>query len=88
MTRTKFIVTSITNHINGIEINLGAVTTGELDKSFWRWTPSGSIKVNLTNDAPARDMFMVGKEYFVDFSSVDELKEMSLGKDTDGNNRV
>lgn len=72
-TRTKFIVTNINNYIGGLEITMGAVTTGEHDKSFWKYTPAGSIKVSLTNDASAAAMFEVGKQYHVDFSRVEEV---------------
>lgn len=70
-TRTKFIVTSINHYVGGREIKMGAVTTGEHDKSFWKWTPAGSITVQLSDDAPALGMFEVGKEYHVDFSKIE-----------------
>jgi hypothetical protein len=41
--------------------------TTEENKSFWKWTPSGKIELNVLN-TDAADQFEVGKEYYVDFT--------------------
>jgi hypothetical protein len=41
--------------------------TNEENKSFWKWTPSGKIELQVLN-TEAADQFEVGKEYYVDFT--------------------
>jgi hypothetical protein len=63
-TQLKFICVSKTIRGAGEsqtkEYEFTAVTTGEANKSFWKWTPSGSLKFQCVN--PAVD-FETGKEY-------------------------
>lgn len=37
------------------------------NKSFFRWTPSGNIRIGCVNEN-ANKQFEVGKQYYVDFS--------------------
>jgi hypothetical protein len=45
------------------------VGTTEENKTFWKWTPSGKIEMNVLNPEAA-NQFEVGKEYYVDFTPV------------------
>ncbi len=73
--RAKFTVQSKTQRDGGgettHEVELLPVTCGsEENESFYRWTPSGSIKLALASKATA-DALEVGKDYYVDFSPVE-----------------
>lgn len=69
-TRCKFTCVSKTTRGAGEnktnEYEFTPVTSGsDEDKSFWRWTPSGSLKFACLN--PNVD-FETGKTYYVDIS--------------------
>jgi hypothetical protein len=75
--RAKFRVESKTELVSGktldgtilkqTEVKLSPVTAGsEENKTFWRWTPSGSITLGVLNQAAA-DQFVLGREYYIDF---------------------
>jgi hypothetical protein len=70
--RAKFVCESVTNYEHSKTANLRAVygTTDE-NADFTKYTPSGSIDVNITNDAPADGVFVPGKNYYVDFTEVE-----------------
>jgi hypothetical protein len=74
--RAKFKVTAITEYEGDMKkVELQPVTTGsEENKTFWRYTPSG--KLEMTINGAAASMFVVGTEYYLDFSSANP-------KDTD-----
>jgi hypothetical protein len=65
---TKFKVGSTTNFgNNNVEANLSPVISGsEENKSFSLYTPSGAIKLHITNP-DAIDFFEPGAEYFAEF---------------------
>jgi hypothetical protein len=71
--RAKFKCCDISNSSsntdeNGKTVKLEPVIDGsEENKSFFRWTPSGSISMFCVN-TEANKQFEVGKEYFVDFT--------------------
>jgi hypothetical protein len=46
------------------EVEFEVVTSGPGNESWSRWTPSGSLKMSITNP-DAYDQFKVGEEYFV-----------------------
>ena len=49
-------------------IKLSPVVSGsEENKSFYKYTPSGTIDLQIVNDE-ATKQFEVGKEYYVDFT--------------------
>ena len=59
---------------DGNSVKLEAVTSGsEENKSFWKYTPSGSIQMFITNKK-AVELFVAEQEYYVDFSkaNIDE----------------
>lgn len=74
--RAKFRCLSITHFAdNGpdaqAEIRFHAVYgTGEENKSWSKWTPSGELKMMVTNPS-AIEAFELGKSYFLDFTPAD-----------------
>lgn len=70
--RAKFVCESITNYEGSKTAKLRAVYgTAEENADFTKYTPNGSIEINITNDAPADGVFVPGKSYFVDFTEVE-----------------
>ncbi len=79
--RAKFWVKSVKqNHLGGsgssdfhadVELSpcYGTYPGGDAEenKSFSKWTPSGEIKLSITNPA-AIDFFDLGKAYYIDFT--------------------
>jgi hypothetical protein len=56
---------------NGANINLQAVYDGSPEnKEFFKWTPSGSVGLNVVNPAAA-EQFIEGAEYYLDFTKVE-----------------
>lgn len=50
------------------QVRLEPVVGGSAENdSFFKYTPSGNIQIGTVNPAAA-EQFVVGKEYFVDFS--------------------
>jgi hypothetical protein len=43
---------------------------GEANKDWSKWTPSGELKMMVTNPA-AIEKFELGKEYYLDFTPAD-----------------
>lgn len=71
MVRAKFKVDSITLYAESRSVKMSPVTSGsEENKSFSKWTPSGSLEINISNP-DAYDKFEQGKEYYIDFSPAD-----------------
>lgn len=73
MVRAKFKVQAITHRSawgdgphDTDEVELVAVS-GEQNKSWSKWTPAGSIKLQINNPG-ALNQFKPGAFYFVDFS--------------------
>jgi hypothetical protein len=49
-------------------VKLEPVTSGSAEnESFYKWTPGGSISLSTVNVAAAQQ-FVVGQEYYVDFT--------------------
>ena len=66
--RAKFYVETVATHPTHTEVELRPVTSGsEENKSFSQYTPSGSLKLTITNP-DALGYFVAGKEYYIDFS--------------------
>lgn len=64
MVRAKFYVTSKENG----RIQMSPVVDGsEENKSFYKYTPAGSIDLQIVNDE-ATKQFEIGKYYYVDFT--------------------
>ncbi|WP_319532869.1 hypothetical protein [uncultured Cohaesibacter sp.] len=72
--RAKFVVTSITENETGSEdevsatIEMEAVTNGEGNESWSKWTPAGQLTMTVTNPAALAD-FAVGAACYLDFSA-------------------
>lgn len=76
--RAKFYVNQITHYMNGGSVTLQAVTgTSEENKTFWKYTPSGKIEMEIDNEV-ALNGFEVGKEYYIDFVPVEEKQNETL----------
>lgn len=66
--RAKFKCTEIMMNETGSQITLSPViATSPENEVFFKWTPSGSIKMGLINPETAKE-FVAGKEYYVDFT--------------------
>lgn len=72
MVRAKFKVSNITHHDGGsTSLEMFPVYSSDPNhenKSFSDATPSGNIKLSISQGRPAASMFEVGKEYYVDFT--------------------
>lgn len=56
----------------GYIIKLFPVASGSKEnEQFYKWTPAGSIDLNIVNEGAAV-AFEVGKEYYVDFIPADK----------------
>lgn len=76
--RAKFRVYGVTQRETGenaqFDVELVAVSSGsEENKQFWKWTPTGNIKLTTIN-AEAAKQLEPGKEFYVDFTPA-EAKE-------------
>ena len=73
--RAKFRVTGKSEFDgNGFEVKLSAVTTGsDENKSFFKWTPSAEIRLSTLN-VEAAEQYVVGAEYYVDFTRAEASK--------------
>ncbi|MFA6917001.1 MAG: hypothetical protein WC222_11430 [Parachlamydiales bacterium] len=72
--RAKFVCYGIKDNPSSESktVTFGAVTSGsEENKSFSKYTPSGSIDMVISYDTPASNAFEQGKEYYVDFTPVE-----------------
>lgn len=73
MVRAKFVVQSVTEFAPaGVKrsgsVVLTPVTSGsEENKTFWEYTPSGRLEMQITNGA-ALDQFKPGQQYYIDFT--------------------
>jgi hypothetical protein len=67
--RAKFKVESVTAFEGGnSKVTLRPVTSGsEENKTFYKWTPSGSIELSAINETAAAE-FTPGAEFYVDFT--------------------
>lgn len=66
--RAKFKVESKLIDVNGTTINLVPVIgPSEENKNFYKWTPSGNIKLTVVKDETAVQ-FIIGDDYYVDFT--------------------
>jgi len=71
-TRAKFYCCSVTLFSSdpgaGKAVKLQPVTSGsEENREFWKYTPSGSIELSISNPEAAK-IFEPGREYYVDFT--------------------
>lgn len=78
MVRAKFRCMSVSHAWNKqFTVDLQPVTSGkdEENKSFWRATPSGEIRLVYNGDTPP---FVVGEYYFVDMEEGDKSSRWRL----------
>ena len=72
--RAKFYVTSkIPGYNNATTVGLSAVYSSDPaseNKAFTDASPSGQISISIANDKPALEAFVMGAEYYVDFTPV------------------
>jgi len=55
---------SVHVEIRAVPVNSAS---GKENESWSKWTPSGELKLTITNP-PAADFFEIGREYYVDFT--------------------
>ncbi len=68
MIRAKFKVNSILQKVEGCEIEMFPVITGsEENKSFFKYTPAGQLKMSVVNIEVA-EQFKPGDEFYIDFT--------------------
>ena len=72
--KAKFSVTSLTDYGHNKEVNLQAIYSTDTAENadFTKYTPSGSIKMSMSNDVPATEFFKPGKKYYVYFEEAPE----------------
>ena len=75
--RAKFWVTGIEHHVRlapqevNATVKFAAVyNNAEENKSWSKWTPSGTMQMQITNPS-ALEQFELGKEYYIDFTKAD-----------------
>jgi len=68
MVRAKFVVSEVTQTVEGGKIKLMPVTSGSPENElFFKWTPFGSIDLG-TIKQDAIKQFEPGKEFYIDFT--------------------
>lgn len=78
-TRAKFMVLAIkkrANYPGAVELEMGAVYSTDPNhenKAFWEATPNADLKMFITNPKAA-EMFVLGEEYYVDFTPAPKSK--------------
>jgi len=71
--RAKFQCDSVTNFRTSQEVNLRAVNSKDGDNAdFSKYTPSGSLNIHISAEAPAFNAFTPGKCYYLDFMEAPE----------------
>lgn len=69
MVRAKFVCIGKEPMDGGEKIMLEAVTHGSAENDkFFRYTPCGRVEIGTINEKAAQQ-FILGNEYFVDFTS-------------------
>ena len=68
--RAKFTCESVTDYEHAEDhkvVTLRAVTDGEGNEGWSKWTPAGELTMNITNPA-AFEQFKEGRSYFIDIT--------------------
>ena len=66
--RAKFKVTRLTQDMSSHKVEMEPVASGsDENKSFFKYTPSGSIVLSTVNPEAAKQ-FAIGAEFYVDFT--------------------
>ena len=69
--RAKFVCNQITDSPEYKQklVSLTPVVSGsEENKSFAKYTPAGSVSLNISDETQAANFFEQGKEYYLDFT--------------------
>jgi hypothetical protein len=66
--KAKFDCVSAVKGEETTDVNFLATVSGEENKEWAKWTPSGSLFISINNDAVASNAFIPGKSYFLEFS--------------------
>jgi len=69
--RAKFVCNQITDSPEYKQklVSLTPVVSGsEENKSFAKYTPAGSVSLNISDETEAANFFEQGKEYYLDFT--------------------
>lgn len=54
-------------------VNMTAVTGNEGEnKDFNKATPSGNLEIAIQGDVPASDFFIIGEDYYLDFTRAEQ----------------
>lgn len=70
--RAKFIVDGVMTTQYGNEVTMSAVISGsEENSNFFRYTPSGSLKMGTVNPEVVKQ-FIPGQEFYLDFIPANE----------------
>lgn len=71
MIRAKFQVESVLQQ-KGTQVVTARPVMGGSDenKSFSKWTPSGKLEMQITDETPAFDMLKPGQEFYMDLTPI------------------
>lgn len=72
----KFICDSVTDFGSRREITLSAAVQGDANKTWSKWTPSGSIKMTVTNPT-AYEQFVPGREYYLTLKGIEPAQAVA-----------
>ena len=68
MVRAKFRCETKTETVHGFKVELKPVISGSQEnEDFYRYTPGGEITLYTINENAA-SQFIIGKEYYIDFT--------------------
>jgi hypothetical protein len=74
--RCKFKCINLEENEYGCNVKLDVVSSGsEENKTFFRFTPSGELKIGLVQTDIAHAIFKPGQEYYVDIQPAVQEKE-------------
>lgn len=67
--RAKMRCVSVSRDQQTTVVRMEPVVSGSAENAEWsRWTPSGELRLGITNDKPAAGAFTPGAEYLVDIT--------------------
>jgi len=74
--KAKFVCESVHDFGTSKTVQLRAVTSGsEENKSFAKYTPSGSLQLSIDNGTDAGNLFVPRAEYYLFIQSVNDCSE-------------
>lgn len=73
--RAKMRVESITKYASGTQVQMNPVTCGSKEnENFYKYTPGGGMNLLMLKDEVA-ELFVPGKEYYIDITAADAPTE-------------